>query len=169
MSYKFECPQCKCKWTEHEWSPEVLCTECNTVFETVYDTYNTWPPENVRIGKKSESQPKFDVSINGWRIAGCMGIQVQRAMYKAHSAVEYSMVAEFFCDDLDAVEFFGKNKIQIGLRAHPEIKPISITAPILVDGDTLVFNLDGAGYEFARKQIEDLWKKGDRGEAPKVP
>jgi hypothetical protein len=156
-NYKFECPQCKYKWTETAWSPEVLCTECNTVWETEYDTYNTWPPENVRIGKKSERQPKFDVFLDGVMIPGCMGIKVERATYKAHSAVEYDLVAEFF-GDVDGS--LGAGDMEIKLREHPEIKPIRIKAPVFVDGcRSLVFNLDGAGYEFARKQIAALWEK----------
>jgi hypothetical protein len=145
-SHEFECPYCKTKWSIDEGASEVLCPGC----DTIWMSSAAWTP------KKSSNQPKFDVKIRGTKVPGCMGIKVEKTSYKAHSDVEYVMVAEFFEDT--PMPMSGVSDVELVCRARPG-EPIRFKADVAAGpSDQLIFHFGDEEFQ----QIAALWQKGDR-------
>lgn len=167
-THKFVCPDCKHEWSEEfGYEAEVMCPACETVWRLKFDKFDTWPPTEYRIEGRSEEQPKFDLTINGIKIPGCMSIKVEQELYKAHSLIRYWMTARFFGELRESLVRLvsGPNAgVIITLRGHPEITPVILR--VSVSGchasDTLTFETDGAGYEFAYQQMKAMWEKSNR-------
>jgi hypothetical protein len=162
IQYTFECPYCKTKWSTLEWCAETLCPGCDTVFDTINSDPTHWPPPAVWLGPKSSNQPKFDVKIRGDKVPGCMGIKVEKTSYKAHSDVQYALVAEFFNDPHDLM-IFGLNDIEISLRSKPDLPPTKLYGYVDYRGtNVLEFRMGGLDVDHMNEQIAALWQKGDR-------
>lgn len=166
-THKFVCPDCKHEWSEEfGYEAEVMCPACETVWRLKFDKFDTWPPTDYWIEGRSDEQPKFDLTIRGAKVPGCMGVKVECETHKAHSQVRYWMTAQLFGDlDCDTVRLLtGPDAdVKIELRGHPEIKPIVMRVSAGEgEGHTLVFETDGAGYEFAYQQMKAMWEKSNR-------
>jgi len=159
--HKFVCPECKHEWSEEfGFESEVMCHGCETVWRLAYDTYDVWPLTAYWIDERSDDQPKFDFTLDGVKIPGCMWIKIERETHKAHSQERYWMTATFF-DEVDGS--LGHGDVEIKLRGHPEVSPMSFSACVVQwhDKKTLLLETDGVGYESAYQQMKSLWEKSN--------
>ena len=162
--HKFTCPSCKHEWSEEfGFESEVMCPGCETVWLLKFDTFDIWPPTDYWIEGRSDEQPKFELTIDGKKIPGCMNVKVERESFKAHSQVRYWMTAEFFHETCWMKDIWGHGHVAIKLIGHPEVKPLEFRAVVRDCGRcSITIETDGAGYEFACQQMKLMWEKSNR-------